>query len=414
LAHFEDHPFIDPERYLVRLTPSDPDVETLVGRIDSNEIDLQPDFQRGEVWSLAKKQRLIDSILRDWHVPPVHLIVDQESHRLSVLDGQQRLAAIRDFKKGHFPIDGAVPPIHTELESLDGKTFDELPREWKARFNQFTIRVFRISDYQASEPAELFFRLNQPTALTSAEKRNAFFGSTREQVRELVQLMDNLSLAKGFWGFSSARMAYDDIVARACLTLENGSLRKKVTAGALADRYRTGTPFSERVASELQRTLEILGIANRSIDENLGFNKATAQSCLIFAFQLVRQIRSRDDTAEHLAKFLRGFAHLEKFSWLGGDANSAIIMDAFSEHATAALLQVYTDRSTSRVADTSSVVLRDFVIWCMFFAYARGNEELLVLREVRSVREVKSRIESIRKPNEVEALANELDWDLAK
>ncbi|WEL43147.1 DUF262 domain-containing protein [Pseudomonas sp. CBSPBW29] len=86
----------------MRLIPSDPDVETLVSRINSGEVDLQPDFQRGEVWSKSKKQRLIDSILRDWHVPPIHVIEDNYTGRLEVLDGQQRLAAIRDFVAGDF------------------------------------------------------------------------------------------------------------------------------------------------------------------------------------------------------------------------------------------------------------------------------------------------------------------------
>ena len=60
----------------MRLTPSDPDIQTLILRIQSNQIDLQPDFQRGEVWPTPKKQRLVDSILRDWHIPPIHVIVD--------------------------------------------------------------------------------------------------------------------------------------------------------------------------------------------------------------------------------------------------------------------------------------------------------------------------------------------------
>ena len=61
--------FIHHERYLMhsftwevglRFNTSDPDIETIVRRIDRKIIDLQPDFQRGEVWSTAKKQRLED------------------------------------------------------------------------------------------------------------------------------------------------------------------------------------------------------------------------------------------------------------------------------------------------------------------------------------------------------------------
>jgi len=397
----------------MRLTPSDPDVETLVGRIDSQEIDLQPDFQRGEVWSLSKKQRLIDTILRDWHIPPVHVIVDQVSQRSAVLDGQQRLAAIRDFKRNRFVIDGTIPPTNSDIQRLHGLTFDALPREWKARFNQFTIRVFRITDYEPSEPAELFFRLNQPTALTSAEKRNAFFGTTREQVRELVEQMEAKSLAKGFWGFSSARMAYDDIVARACMTLENGSLRKKVTANALADRYRTGEPFDQHVIESLGAAIDALGSANQLLTSNLGFNKATAQTCLIFACQLQRQLPDTDALTMHLAAFLDAFSNLTQFEWLAPGPLGGALQRQFSQQTAESLLRTYNDRATSRVADTSSVVLRDFVMWCTFTAYALDELELPSLKEIRRLTDVKPRMQGLQVEG-IEAVVNEIAWDLQK
>ena len=54
----------------MKLTPSEPDIRTIVERIDRGDIDLQPDFQRQEVWSTSKKKRLIDTILRGWSIPP--------------------------------------------------------------------------------------------------------------------------------------------------------------------------------------------------------------------------------------------------------------------------------------------------------------------------------------------------------
>ena len=65
----------------MRLLPSDPDIETIVSCIKSGDIDLQPDFQRGEVWSMTKKQRLIDSVLRDWHEPPIHVIENPKTRK---------------------------------------------------------------------------------------------------------------------------------------------------------------------------------------------------------------------------------------------------------------------------------------------------------------------------------------------
>jgi len=118
----------------MRLLPSDPDVETIVSRIQSGDIDLQPDFQRGEVWGRLKKQRLIDSILRDWHVPPIHVIENAKTRKHEVLDGQQRLAAIRDFVDGQFPVNGQIEPPDSGIQSLDGIYFRDLSEEWRRRF----------------------------------------------------------------------------------------------------------------------------------------------------------------------------------------------------------------------------------------------------------------------------------------
>lgn len=40
----------------MRLLPSDPDIQTIVARIKGGDINLQPDFQRGEVWGSPKKE----------------------------------------------------------------------------------------------------------------------------------------------------------------------------------------------------------------------------------------------------------------------------------------------------------------------------------------------------------------------
>lgn len=160
----------------MRLIPSDPDVQTIVKRIRDGDLDLQPQFQRGEVWPNAKKRRLVDSILREWHVPPVH-VIERSDGKEEVLDGQQRLAAIRDFVDGKITVDGQAPPLDDEIVALHGLKYEALPSRWRRRIDRFSLRFIRLVDFRPEEPAELFFRLNQPTSLTSAEQRNAFYGA---------------------------------------------------------------------------------------------------------------------------------------------------------------------------------------------------------------------------------------------
>ena len=263
----------------MKLEPSDPDVKTLVSRIRDKELDLQPEFQRGEVWGDPKKRRLIDSILRKWHVPPIH-VIERDDGRQEVLDGQQRLVAIRDFVDGQLKVDGNIEPVSDEILELDGLTYAELPDDVARKFDRFTIRVYRLTDFEPSEPGELFFRLNQPTSLTAAEQRNAFFGPARQQVKDLVSSLEELGLGKSVLGFSNSRMAYDDVIARVCLTLERQTLEEKITAGQLTNRYRSEEPFSEEVYERSERAIARFGSASSTAGTDLRFNKATLYSWL--------------------------------------------------------------------------------------------------------------------------------------
>jgi hypothetical protein len=358
----------------MRLTPSDPDIETLIGRIKLSEIDLQPDFQRGEVWATPKKQRLIDSVLRDWHIPPIHVVLDMDTQEQSVLDGQQRLVAIRDFANNKFGVDGAIEPFDPDIAALDGLTYDKLPPKWKRQFDQFTIRVFRITDYDPSEPGELFYRLNQPSALTAAEQRNAFFGKVRSDVKKLVTEMQSGGLSPSFWGFSNARMAYDDVIARTCLILDNGTFKKKVSSSDLVDQYRSDKRFSSNTIQEVSQALELLGQARRLMNKGPKLNKATAQSWLIFLSSVIRNISAVP--VGHLASFIEEF-ELTRSEATGGKPSIIRplheIREKFGDHSVLSLMRVYEDRSTSRVADTTSVILRDFVLWISFFAYCAAH-----------------------------------------
>ena len=143
--------------------------------------DLQPEFQRGEIWDDKRRQRLIDTILRDWYVPAVHIV--QEDDRELVLDGQQRLATIRDFFADKLTVDGATEPSSPEIYEADhGMRFSDLPESRQRALRRFPLPVVYLRDHAPGEPNGLFFRLNQSYNLTPPEKRNALHGAARNQV----------------------------------------------------------------------------------------------------------------------------------------------------------------------------------------------------------------------------------------
>ncbi len=360
----------------MRFFPAEPDISTVFNRIVDDDIDLQPDFQRGEVWPVTKQQRLVDTILRGWVIPPILIITPQLGMRQQVLDGQQRLAAIRDFKLNLFPVDGRIKPISTEIDSLHGLRFEQLPDAVRKRFDRTTLRMYEVADYSPEEPAEIFFRLNQPTALTSAEKRNAFFGPVRDQIRKLVDIFEKHLDANSSLGFTNSRMAYDDVFARVACTLELGTLQRKITATGVNEMYRRQTPLSAYAHSRLRKSVRLASkvFASREIidlDRAIKLNKATLYSWLLFFCRLDHH-PDPDYIASFIVKFeLARTMSQGSFGYRGQFSHGDF---ADSNRPINSLLQIYSDRATSRVSDVSSVLVRDFSIWA--FWYQSGSYRL--------------------------------------
>lgn len=329
----------------MKLTAWEPDIQTLVRRIEVGDIDLQPDFQRQEVWPTPKKKRLIDTILRDWSIPPIHL-VETSSGLLEVLDGQQRLTAIRDFLANQFAIDGRIEPTDSIIHDMHGMFCDKLPERARRRIQNFPIRCFMLSDYKPDEPSELFYRLNQPMMLTSGEKRNALYGESRDQLKSMVKYMENAGLNQDSLGFSNSRLSYDDVIARFLLFLEDNSISKKSTESRVSDRFRSGEPFSQEIISLARDSIASLARAKGDV-RKVRLNKASLLSWLLFCSRMPDA-----DASEFLIDF--------------NDPSLTSMRHSFATDAR----ELFEDRSRLRVSDVSSVIYRDFSLW---FAYVSLN-----------------------------------------
>ena len=76
-------------------------VDGLVKRINAEDIYI-PEFQRGYVWSLNQASRFIESLLLGLPVPGIFVAKDEETKKLLVIDGQQRLKSLQFFYNGMF------------------------------------------------------------------------------------------------------------------------------------------------------------------------------------------------------------------------------------------------------------------------------------------------------------------------
>lgn len=120
-------------------------------------INLDPDFQRRERWSAEKQSALIESFLLNVPVPAIYLAED-EFGQYSVVDGKQRLTAIRAFMA-----DGLKLRSLEQFTELENFTFDDLPDPLQ---NALKIRPYVrvVTLLKQSDPAlkfEVFTRLNR-------------------------------------------------------------------------------------------------------------------------------------------------------------------------------------------------------------------------------------------------------------
>ena len=347
----------------MNVTPRDEKIKSVFDDIISDNIDLRPDFQRGEVWDSNKKKLLIDSIFRGWQVPPIHL-VRIDAHKAEVLDGQQRLTAIRDFMQNKFAMDGTIEPLDDDIVELGGLKYSALPEDKKLEFQRYLLKIYEITHYNHGEPGELFHRLNQSVKLTSAEQRNAFFGSIRDQVSSLVSYMAKQGIDKTVLGFSNSRMAYNDLLTRVCFILENSGLRTPISDRSLTARFRNKEGFSPEITNAVKGAIDFLVQVKENLissEDDINLTKASSFNWLyLLASELI------DGGDLHDEQFFRGFIYLElaKNKVKNNLQIDKSIADyfGFDRGSLRELLLLYIERSSSRVTSTSSILIRDMVI----------------------------------------------------
>lgn len=325
----------------MKIYPREPDLVTVYRRIKEGELDLQPDFQRDLVWNKAKKQGLIDTILREWQFPPVFVVVPASGVYLDVLDGQQRLNAIYEFFEGNFEVDGYIAPHDNNIKALDGLRFDDLPHSVKTRFERYSVRFYELSDYNQDEPYELFFRLNQGSALTPAEKRNTFYGPVRDQVRALVEHMQAHDLNVNRIGFNNNRLSYHDVMSRLLFALNTKYIGKKITDASLVDFFRSGEPVDSSVMAHAKNAIDLLSLA---IGRKVKLNKPTLLTWLIFF--------SHESNSESTRLLLR-FEEVREETKSKHESDTLISL----------FCDIYQERSASSVNDAIPVQLRLLTIY---------------------------------------------------
>ena len=164
-------------------SPYDPPIKALVAEIREKELIVRPTFQRNMVWDRTRKSKFVESILLNIPIPTL-FFADDENKKV-VVDGQQRLLALKEFLDNAYALHGLEV-----LAPLNGKRFDDLTERQQRIIRNRTLRCLVISAKSDSEIRfQVFERLNQGgVPLNAQEVRHCVYrGELNDLLHDLVK-----------------------------------------------------------------------------------------------------------------------------------------------------------------------------------------------------------------------------------
>jgi hypothetical protein len=182
-------------RTKVRTTP-----ESLLGGdikqlIEDERLDLNPWFQRGDVWDKSQQIKLVDSFMSNTPIPAIYLEMykrDEDGFQFyRVVDGKQRLSSLKEYLNDNLEISYDGQPN----SFWKGKKWKKEPKV-NEHFRKCKLSVIVLDTESCTEEEResietyVFQRWNDSSSLTQAEIRNSFKSN-----------INNLIIDKGLLNF---------------------------------------------------------------------------------------------------------------------------------------------------------------------------------------------------------------------
>lgn len=196
---------------LIRVDTRPMTIDLLRLRIEHQELDLAPGFQRkGGIWKDEAQSRLIESMLIRIPLPAFYMDATNDDKWL-VVDGLQRLTTLKRFM-----IEKDLRLRGLEfLTHLNGKSYDDLPRNYQRRIAETQVTAYLIEKGTPDAVKfNIFKRINTGgLPLSAQEIRHAL--NQGEATKLLAELAESTVFQKAVdYGIRDDRMADRECILR--------------------------------------------------------------------------------------------------------------------------------------------------------------------------------------------------------
>lgn len=224
----------------------------LITLYDNGKLNLNPPYQRNDIWALKQQKYLLDTIEKGMPFPNFFLY--KQNGKYEMVDGQQRSRTIIGFAKDKLP-------------DAENRPFSTLTASEKRHFKSYKIAVSIITDLSSNETMENYYvlvnstgaRLNRPELIKAEYFETPF-----------LKAIQNLSENPGwkeldiFTEKSKDRMNDVDFIGEILALIEFGPTEKKEKVDSLLKT----PPSAEQIQHLVGRfisTLEVMKTLNKDV-----------------------------------------------------------------------------------------------------------------------------------------------------
>ena len=206
-----------------------------IRNICNGGLDLQPNYQRGFIWSPEFKNKLIYSVIKKYPIGSISIrelnSQNDKGALQEVVDGQQRLTTLYNFINDEYRISGEITKMialdicnYLEGSCVDKKLtalrkkmhnkggftlkYSDLPEVIKNNIQAYPLATVSISNSSEEEIAEYFRFLQNQEVLRAGEIINSIPETCLQKYLDKIQDLDKLM---NILGYSNNRKEFDKL-----------------------------------------------------------------------------------------------------------------------------------------------------------------------------------------------------------
>ncbi len=278
-------------------------LDSISSLLESGNYKLDPEYQRRHRWSTEQKSRLVESFIMNVPVPPIFLY-EYDFNRYEVMDGLQRLTALKEFYSNAFSLAGLE--YWTELEGMSYSRLPSRIRDGISRRYLSSIVLLKETSHGDEDPERLkrfvFGRINTGgVQLSHQEVRNALYDGPMNN--KCKKLADTLALRR-LWGIP---VNVEMLVAQD--GEENSALENRAEIPGVDPDSEPVIPRAWREMTDVELVLRFFANRQRMIvyrDNIRGYLDAYLQAANSFDTKTISELERIFLDTVHLAEDLFG------------------------------------------------------------------------------------------------------------